>query len=218
MLNNKNLFVVAFAMICLFGLAFMGSVKAYDEPAFGNEECVTDMSWLDKAKTDYQFDDQNGKFTTSGETVNEYRQPTGTKDAKFVFYDVSSDGKTLIAYVPSYSSTVGSDITNKYVSEAGISTEYTCTDVIKVTKTVTGEAPSDPDEPNDPTACSDGYTYDEDAGKCVADSTPEVNKMESPNTASPASVAAIVVGVIMVLGAVYLFLKKNNKLNFGKKN
>lgn len=220
MIKNKKLFIV-FMFVGLFALAFMGNVKAYDEPAFENEQCVTEMGWLDTAKTEYQFNEENGTFTVSGETANEHRRAS-TTGINVVFYEVSSDGKTLTAYVPSYSSTVGSEIAKEYVAEAGISTDYTCDNVIKITKTVTGETPATPADPVDPTEepteCQDGYTYDESAGKCVADSLKEVNKIESPNTASPASIAAIVVGVIMVLGAVYLFLKKNDKLNFGKKN
>ena len=45
----------------LFALAFMGNVKAYDEPAFQNEQCVTEMGWLDTAKTEYQFNEENGR-------------------------------------------------------------------------------------------------------------------------------------------------------------
>ena len=206
MKNFKLLFV--FMFVCLFSFMFMGTAYAYSEGTFGNEECTTDMAFLNAAKTEYSFDSATGQFSVSGKTAQEYRNTSTAQDIKLVFYEVSSDAKTLYAYVPSYTSSVGSEYTKKIIEDLGISSGYKCDEVIKVKKTaVEGEGQETPDV----TKCPDGYVYDNNASKCVEDPNGVVEKMESPNTASPASIAAVSIGCLLVVLSVYLYKPKEVK-------
>ena len=207
--------VLFLVFVGLFSFMFLGSVDAaYSEGTFGNEECITDTAFLSTAKTDYSFDSTTGKFVISGKTVQEYRETTTTQDVKIAFYEVSADGATLYAYVPSYSSAVSSDFTKELLVSLGISTEYTCDNVIKVSKTsVEGEGQT---VPGTTTNCSEGYIYDETSKTCIEEGKQDIEKIESPNTASPASIAAVTVGLILVGVAVYLYLNKSNKSKINK--
>ena len=203
-MRNLKLFVI-FTFVGLFSFMFMGVVNAeYAEGEFGNESCSSDMAFLNTAKTDYSFDKTSGQFTTSGKTVQEYREASTAQDIKVAFYEVSSDGKTLTAYVPSYTSTVSSEFTKGILEGLGISSSYKCDEVIKVTKTVSGG------EATEPTECPDGYVYNTSSGQCEESKNGVVEKLESPNTASPLSIVATAIGCLLVVLAVYFYLKNSN--------
>lgn len=207
MKSNLKLFIV-FVFTGLFCFMFLGTVNAsYTEAAFENEECISDMTFLNTAKSDYSFDATTGLFTVSGKTAQEYRTSSTTQDIKLTFYEVSSDGKTLTAYVPSYSSAISSDYTKSLLEEQGISSEYKCDNIIKVVKTSTSDGNATPTPTQ---TCDEGYIYDSTTGECVENSNTSVDKMESPNTASPASIAAVAAGCLLVFLAVYFYLKKSN--------
>ena len=207
-MNKKFLIFTFIALIGVFNLFLINTVKAYEENAFTGEECLTEDSWLSTAKTEYQLNQTTGKYELSGMTASEYKQSTGTEQAvSYVFYGVSEDGKTLTAYVPSYNSGMKTDFVRNMVNNAGVITTADCAGTLKVTKTVVGDSSSSGTEgTNQP---SDGGTVDKND---------TVEKVSAPNTASPASIAAVVIGIGMVALAAYILLKKNNKLPFIKNN
>ena len=210
-MNKKILIFIFFALIGAFCMLMIGPVKAYEETEFEGSECLTEDTWLNTSKTDYKLDQTTGKYVISGSTASEYKQAQTETQPKYVFYEVSADGKTLTAYVPNYNSVIKVDYIKNILDSSGIGTEADCADTLKVIKTISGNGPSEDSNNNDESGSLDNNTASDDTSNTV-------EKTLAPNTASPASIAAIVVGIAMVLVAAYVLLKKNNKLPFGKNN
>lgn len=225
---KKMKMLTIFAFIGILNFMIISPVMAYEEPDWEGEECLTTDNWLSSAKVEKDFDPSTGKFTTSGMTAQEYRSKQNV-EMTIVFYEASSDGKTLTAYVPSYKGNASDEDASAKLEEAGIDTGYSCETTLKITKTVSDDNPDNPDNPDDPSNpgggggsdldqdCPYGYTWDSGLESCVADNNKKTETRNTGNTASPASIAATAIGAGLVVLAAYIFLNKNNKLSIGKK-
>lgn len=201
-MKKRIYFFMTLLIALTFGLLNISPV--YAEENFGNEECISDDSWSTKAKTDYSIDESSGKFVTSGLTAEQYRAQSNV-EPKFVFYDVSEDGKTITAYIDNYQTQIKVEEIKKIIEEAGITVTSTCDHVLKVSKTL------DENVPNNNESNTNSGSEDINEGTGTDDAQNTVEKIESPNTASPASLLAVSVGAILVVGSVYVILNKNNK-------
>ncbi len=205
-MRRNNKLIIILMLTISFSFLLMNSVFAEDETntsdnEFGNEECITNDDWSSKAKTDYNIDEASGKFVTSGLTAEQYRAQSNV-EPKFVFYEVSEDGKTLTAYVDNYESNIKVEEIKKIIEDAGITVTFTCDHVLKVSKTMNESSVEGNNNENQGTEITG-----------TDDTTNTVEKIQSPNTASPASLLAVSLGAVLVVVSVYVILNKKNGLN-----
>ena len=205
-MRRNNKLIIILMLTISFSFLLMNSVFAEDETntsdnEFGNEECITNDDWSSKAKTDYNIDEASGKFVTSGLTAEQYRAQSNV-EPKFVFYEVSEDGKTLTAYVDNYESNIKVEEIKKIIEDAGITVTFTCDHVLKVSKTMNESSAEGNNNENQGTEITG-----------TDDTTNTVEKIQSPNTASPASLLAVSLGAVLVVVSVYVILNKKNGLN-----
>ena len=205
-MRRNNKLIIILMLTISFSFLLMNSVFAEDETntsdnEFGNEECITNDDWSSKAKTDYNIDEASGKFVTSGLTAEQYRAQSNV-EPKFVFYEVSEDGKTLTAYVDNYESNIKVEEIKKIIEDAGITVTFTCDHVLKVSKTMNESSAEGNNNENQGTEITG-----------TDDTTNTVEKIQSPNTASPASLLAVSLGAVLVVASVYVILNKKNGLN-----
>ena len=205
-MRRNNKLIIILMLTISFSFLLMNSVFAEDETntsdnEFGNEECITNDDWSSKAKTDYNIDEASGKFVTSGLTAEQYRAQSNV-EPKFVFYEVSEDGKTLTAYVDNYESNIKVEEIKKIIEDAGITVTFTCDHVLKVSKTMNESSVEGNNNENQGTEITG-----------TDDTANTVEKIQSPNTASPASLLAVSLGAVLVVASVYVILNKKNGLN-----
>lgn len=197
-MKKKKYFFVVFLLTISFSFLYMNNVYAL--PAFNNPECISENDWSTRARSDYQIDSANGKFITSGLTAQEL-QASNNIEPKYVFYEASADGKTLTAYVNNYKTNIADENIKKILEEAGIPTTENCENILKVTKTMDDDVTNNQNESN---------TTSSDQNLATDEPVNEVSKIESPNTASPASLLAVSVGAVLVVVSVYVILNKKN--------
>lgn len=217
------IFVVSFSLVLPF--AFIQNVKAYAENSFLNETCITDTTWNENAMTEYKLNNETGTYEVSGETYETYI--TSEKTDKHIFYLPSNDGKLLYAFIPNYSTVTSTDEGKNEIVNVGINASVTCADTLMVNKTVVGN-PADSDSYMN-FGGTNNSEYDESSSEMEqgnseptteaenAQTNPNeignentVTKIQSPNTASPMKITAIVLSALLVSIAVYSFIKKSH--------
>ena len=132
---------------------------------------------------------------------------------------VSPDGKILGSFVPNYSKVMDDEAIKTEIFNKGIVTTATCNGTYAMLKTVVGNPPTSESIIEAITAASDVNgqqtntnddvntdTSTDDPNEEGSDAT--VEKLESPNTASPMTWAAVIVSLILVGVAVYSYLSK----------
>ena len=224
-MNKKILsLLISFAMVVSF--SFITGVKAagYEENAFTDGKCINTDAWKELAMTGYTLNTTNGVYQLSGEKYSEANATTN-----HIFYVTSSDGKLVGAFVPNYNALKADSAIQTELFNKGIVTTQNCNGTYVMVKTVVGNPPTedsvvagietdaDTDEDGDDTpASNEEQTTDSenDPNEQGVDKT--VEKLESPNTASPMAITAIVISVILVGVAVYSYLLKTKPELFKK--
>jgi len=145
---KRLLYLCLMISICLFNVNVFAE-NVYKEGSWTEVSGDTCDKYTEVASayTAYTFDSATGKFSTSG-SVYSIDGPMS-----MVYYTVSSDQKTLYAYVPSYDS-------NKSLipSSVGISTGKSCADTYKVSKTSEVLTEDDSSTENNPNTDNTGST------------------------------------------------------------
>ena len=199
---------IYYFMIFLIALSFgyLNISPVFAEESFANEECITDNTWTKTAKTDYRIDEENKMFITSGITAEQYIAQQNL-EPKYIYYDVSEDGKTLTAYIDNYQGIIKTEELKKVIEDAGITVTATCDHVLKVSKTFEDDANNSNDQ----------AITDDQNNSTGTDDLNTIEKIESPNTASPASLLAVSLGAVLVVASVYVILNRNNKNTINNK-
>lgn len=181
-MRNK---VITLMFSIIFMFVLMPVVNAETrQNTFTNDDCITDTGWQSSAKTKYRFDNSVGMYELQGDSYSSSKNQA-------VYYTVSNDGTILYAYVPNYNSAIGNSNTKETIYQAGIISNYSCENTLKVSKNVVGStAPL----------------------ITKKDETPLFKKVGAANTASVASIMIIALGIALLGGAIYFYLQRTGKL------
>ena len=222
-------FIASFTLIASFML--VQDVKAYEETAFIHETCITNDTWIENAKTEYKLNNDAGIYETSGETYENYI--ASGKTDKHVFYVTSDNGKVLHAFVPNFGKVTSTENIQAEIQNAGINSAANCkeTETLTVNKTVLGNPPtsdtyyeeygatdstsSSPSDQETPEVTEQDNKSKNDEENLKVDpneegSDKEITKIESPNTASPMTITAIILSILFVGVAIYSYIKRAN--------
>ncbi len=205
----------------------------YEENPFTDEDCLDadDNSWRESTKGGYRLNTETGEFelvdTMTAQSTN----------IASVHYGLSNDKKTLYAYVPNYSQQVQSakdslnqlGIITTSTCDATLRVEKTAVGMESEVP-----APPVPPKPQEPCTVVDGKYYDKNGEEvdretyereCSAAPTTTTTRqsgpvtpttrnpgedqiIDTPNTASTASVVSIALGTVAIAGGGYALMRK----------
>lgn len=211
-MKNKILSILLGVMVVI-NFCFITSVNAatYEENAFTDGVCVKTDAWQATAKTGYTLNTTTGLYELTGDAYNETNAAT-----THIYYMISPDGKVLGAFVPKYSTLIADTTTQTELFNKGIVTTATCDGTYVMLKTVVGNPPT---EESVIAGIEEAVNNDSDDKTSTEDDTTTTNpneegsensveKMASPNTASPMATAAVFAGVVLISVAVYGYFRK----------
>ena len=215
----RNLyFYLTICITIVFCTCFIVNVNAYEENAFTDGICITSTDWQKKATVGYILD-STGVYKSAEKTYEQYK--SAEDGSELVFYMPSDDGKLLYSFVPNYSSVVGNETTRTEIFNKGIVTTADCDGTFVSLKTVIGNAPSEDSYMNFNESNNNQNNNQNNNNENTNNNNnnnnldnPGVQKLTSPNTASPMAVSIIVASLILIVSAIYclnLTLKKNKK-------
>lgn len=196
----KRIIYFIFVMGCLF---LVGSVNAdtYKEDsgwsASSDGACSSFTDELKASYEGYSFNKSTGKFSTTGKTYAEIMSSASTLNT-LVYFSVSSDGRTLYAYIPSWEN--NASLVSDYNFPA-----YQCSEVYKVEKVSIKTSDSSSDSSDDEEIIDDSdSSYDSSTkSNTNGNSYTEEETSSNPTTGISSFWALPLVlggGVVLVLG------------------
>lgn len=213
---KKIMMVFTMVFIAVFTMFFTSSVKAYNEQAFTDPECITDNSWQSSVTTDYKFDSTNGVFELSGTTY-----ANSDKNSTHIYYGINNEGTLLYGYVPNYANSMADNTIKAEINNKGVLTTDNCAATLRVVKDIEGVSyPDSSSNPNDSNANSSSTNENNsnttnsntnnsntNTNSGTDNSNDNLATLDSPNTASFGTPLYIVTGLLFFLLAAYVILK-----------